>query len=261
MLALVDLQQAFTDWVLREGNPVVSDLIKANGLTTEQRLNVYRNNTQLGLTEALRDGYQVVNKLVGEAFFNRMARDYIRLNPPKAGCLLYFGETFASFIKAYPPASTLPYLPDVARLEWFWHEAFHEADAKPLVLTGLAKVAAEQYGQLFFELHPSVRLLASDYPVLRIWQSNQDDYQGSKAIDLSEGCCQVLVFRPQWDVLMLALTKPELCFLAALQQGKNLSQAAEQALTQDNSFSLLDILQRGFGMGLFSGYATSLNEE
>ena len=47
--------------------------IKDNQLTPQQCLSIYRNNTQLGLTEALRDGYPVLNKLVGTEFFNHLA--------------------------------------------------------------------------------------------------------------------------------------------------------------------------------------------
>ena len=284
MLPLLELQQMFKDWVLRGDNQyrnmsevlpdsfdIAQDMlstngtlesnsaglfnaIKTNGLTAEQRLSVYRNNTQLGLIEALRDGYPVVNKLVGTDFFNQMAKDYIRRFPSKEGCLLFFGQWFSHFIQAYPPASSLPYLPDVARLEWLWHEAFHEADASPLAITILADIAPELYGMLSLWLHPSARLLTSDYPVLTIWQSNQDDISCNKDINLDEGGCQLLVFRPEWEVVIVNLDVAEFIFLTEMQQGSSINQAAEYALTADGSFNLLGLLERGFGLGLFTDY-------
>ena len=239
----------------------MSAAIKTNGLTAEQRLQVYRNNTQLGLTEALRDGYPVVNKLVGNDFFNHLARSYIRSYPPQAGCLMSFGGQFDDFIAGFKPADGLPYLPDVARLEWFWHEAFHEADASSLALPSLAGIAPETYGKLLLTLHPSSRLLVSDFPVLSIWQSNQDDCQGDIAINLNEGSCQLLVFRPEWEVLVIALDKSELCFINAVAQGSTLIQAAEQAIALNSAFDLFTVLHRSFGMGLFTDYSITQEKD
>jgi hypothetical protein len=261
-MQLVEFQSAFAHWVLRGASPEqMSADIKANGLTAEQCLNVYRNNTQLGLTEALRDGYPVVNKLVGPNFFNRMARDYIRQFPPKAGCLLFFGGRFAYFIQTYPPAKQLPYLPDVAQLEWLWHEAFHEADASTLALSALAGIAPECYGKLVFTLHPTARLLASNYPVLTIWQGNQDVEPNEPVIDLGQGGCQLLVFRPEWEVLLVALDEAEFDFLTEVQRGATLNQAAGSAVAVDDSFNLIEMLQRGFDLGFFNDYSITQDED
>ena len=77
-------QHRFKDYVLRgEGKELAAQGIKCNGLTALEGVALYRNNTQLGLTEALRDGYPVVNKLVVTEFFNLLAHSYIRRYPPR----------------------------------------------------------------------------------------------------------------------------------------------------------------------------------
>ena len=172
MPALRELQDGFVRAVLH-GEMAASDWIKPNGLNPAQRLAVYRNNTFLGLAEALRDGYPVVSNLVGEGFFKHMAKSYVACHPPSAGCLLICGDSFPAFVANYPPAQRLPYLADVAKLEWLWQEAFHETKARPLDLSALACVPTERQGGLRFRLHPSARLLVSACPVLRIWESNQ----------------------------------------------------------------------------------------
>jgi hypothetical protein len=255
MNLLHDFQNAFTDWVLRSGSKnQLSAFIRENGLTVEQRLNVYQNNTQLGLTGALRDGFPVVNKLVGTEFFNQLARCYLRHYPPKAGCLLFFGSEFADFISDYDPASSLPYLPDIARLEWFWHEAFHEADAGALDVKALAGISPDCYGSLGFSLHPTVRLLASSYPIQHIWQINQEGFQGDGTVNLEEGACRVLVFRPELEVLLMTLTEAEFDFLSSLVKGLTLNQAVDAALIIDNQFNLSSVFQRWFANGLFTDY-------
>ena len=83
--------------------------------------------------------------------------------------------TIAVFLASYPPARELGYLPDVARLEWAIDQANIAADAAPFDLSALASVAPDALGEMRFQLHPSARLIASPYPVLRIWQVNQPE--------------------------------------------------------------------------------------
>jgi len=253
MNSLHETQRRFTNYALRDmGQDLAAEDIKSNGLTAQQRLAIYRNNTQLGLTEALRDGYPVVNKLVGTEFFNQLARSFIRRHPPKTGCLLSFGGQYADFIAAFEPAASLPYLTDMARLEWYWHEAFHEADVSPLAISTLANVDPADYGKLCFTLHPSARLLTSDYPILKIWQSNQDDYDGDGRINLDDGGCHLLIYRPEWDVVIISLPETEYQFLNLLAMELTLIQAVEQVIVKAPSFAVQAVLQRWLNSGLLT---------
>jgi hypothetical protein len=253
MNSLHETQRHFTNYTLRDlGQDLAAEGIKSNGLTAQQRLAIYRNNTQLGLTEALRDGYPVVNKLVGTEFFNHLARKYICRHPPKAGCLLSFGGQFADFIAAFEPASGLPYLPDVARLEWYWHEAFHEADANSLAISTLAKVDPATYGKLGFTLHPSARLLTSAYPILKIWQSNQKGYESDVHIHLDEGGCRLLIYRLEWDVVIFPMQEVEYQFLNFLAMELTLIQALEQVMAKEPHFAVQAVLQHWLNNGLLT---------
>lgn len=258
MNTLPELQRDFTDWVLRGEHPnQLSALLKPNGLNAEQRLKIYRNNTLLGLTEALRDGYPVINKLVGTDFFNLIAHNYLVRYPPTAGCLLYFGAQLADFIADFSAANGLPYLSDIARLEWFWHEAFHEADAITLNIANLAAIKPEHYGDLSFTLHPSVRLIRSNYPILSIWQLNQENYQGNDTVRLTEGTCHLLVYRPQLEVMIVTLPEADYEFLHALASGLTLYQAVAAALLKDSEFTVFTTLQYCFSNGFVVDYSVN----
>lgn len=253
MNSLLETQRAFSHYVLRElGQAIAAKGVIGNGLEATQRLAIYRNNTQLGLIEALRDGYPVVNKLVGIEFFNCLARNYLRRHPPKPGCLLFFGGDFADFIAEFQAAEGLPYLPDVARLEWSWHKAFHEADASALDGAVLARVDPDTYDKLGFTLHPSTRFLTSNFPVLKIWQTNQENYVGDDRISLDEGGCHLLVYRPELEVNILSLSPSEYLFLSLLDLKLTLSQAIEQVLMKEPHFDVQAILQRGLLSGIFT---------
>ena len=83
--------------------------------------------------------YRVVRELVGAPFFDAAVDAFVRAHPSTGGDLNVYGGEFADFLAAYPHARDLPYLPDVARLEWALDEAHRAADAG-----GLAGSAARR---------------------------------------------------------------------------------------------------------------------
>lgn len=253
MYRLHDLQRDFSRFVCQDTQQLPLD-IKANGLSVEQRLSIYRNNTRLSLTAALRDMYPVVNCLVGEGFFDWLAADYIKCYPLQAASLLTYGGHFAELIARFEAAQGLPYLADIARLEWHWHEAYHAADVQPLPLSALARIDPAQYAQLAFRLHPSARFIASDYPIEGIWASNQPDYHEQECIDLNTGGCSLLLYRPQWQVEIHYLAAAEYQFLTRLGAGQTLNQAVETVMSAHPDINIPLLLQQWLHKGLLTDF-------
>ncbi len=80
-------------------------------------LRVHRNTVLGGLSHALRLAYPAVDRLVGEAFFDRMAVDFARAHPPQAPQLGNWGAGFADFIDRFPGTEKLPYLSALAHFD------------------------------------------------------------------------------------------------------------------------------------------------
>jgi len=256
---LHDLQAAFARAVLDdEPSPELAECIAGNGLPADRRLRVYRNNTLANLGQALEAAYPVVSRLVGEEFFEYLARQYLRAHPSRRGDLETFGDALPGFLETFEPASGLPYLADVARLEWHWHSAYHAADHPAFEPARLADVPAEQQGELRARLHPAARLLASPWPVLRIVQVNQPGRAGEETVDLDEGGVQVLVRRNGHAVEARALAPAEFALLTALYEGASLEEATGAALCLDPDFELAPVLARHVSEGtvvdIFPGY-------
>lgn len=140
-----------------------------------RRFAVYRNNVVHGLTQALVRRFPVVERLVGPAFFAAMARVFVAAHPPRTPVLLRYGDAFPGFLAGFPPVAHLPYLADVARLELARGAAYHAADAAPLDPEALRTAGPRTR----LRLHPSLRLLRSDWPVVAIWAANQPGGSGS----------------------------------------------------------------------------------
>lgn len=238
---LRETQVLFADALLGHEN-AAAQLIQAGALPPARRLEIYRHNVMTNLRGALRDIHPVVERIVGEAFFRHAADRFIAETPSRSGDLNRFGVEWADFLAAYPHAAELPYLADVARLEWAWHECFHAADAEALDLSRLASVPPDEHAGLRFRLHPAVRLLTSPYPLLRIWQVNQTEYKGDLTIDWEAGGDSLLIRREGSEIAIDALPSGAFRFLSALSCGAAMEAAAEAALAADAEFDLQGFL-------------------
>lgn len=200
-----------------------------NGSDPEKRFAVYRNNVIVSLVDALADSYPVVQALVGEDFFRAMAGEFVRRSPPCSPVLAGYGEDFAAFIAHFPPVAGLPYLADMARLEWLRVEAWHAADATPLPTERIAGLlaAADALPQTCFTLHPALRVLTSAHPVVSLWAVHQaDDPATAMAeVDLAQAEAALLV-RPALDVAIIPVAPATALFFRRMQAGLPLGAAA-----------------------------------
>lgn len=189
-----------------------------------QRFAVYRNNVQHSLTRALAARFPVIEQLVGAAFFTAMARIFIAAQPPANPVLLHWGEAFPAFLDQFPPVGHLPFLGDVARLEYSRGRACHAADAAPVTNDALR---VPDPATLRLVLHPSVTLFASHHPAVQIWQSHQPNATRGA---LQAGPDQALIARePDFTVIVVPTNQGTHAVLTALAAGQSLGQAASQA--------------------------------
>jgi hypothetical protein len=250
---LRELQQALAAAVYEDDAAVLA-YVSEEIFPAARHVQIYRRNTFANLTDALAADYPVVQRLVGEGFFDYAADGYIRHRPPRSGNLHDFGGAFAAFLAEFAPAQSLAYLPDVARLERARQEAYHAADAVPLTAEALAAVPADKYGTLTLSLHPSVRMLASKYPVLAIWKANQPDAQNEITVNLDQGSDRVLVSRPGSIVTMTPLTPGDYELLRAFAESKSLMAANDIAIDADANFDLAQSLHRHIQSGAIAGF-------
>lgn len=251
MHTLHEVQGAFSAAVFTNDAAILT-AIRSHGLSAERRLAIYRNNTFLSLVEALRDRFPVVHRLVGDGLFDAMARQFVAACPLWSACLLSFGGEFPGFIETLEAAASLPYLSDVACLEWACHESFHADDARCFGLAELAALSPESYASLSLHLHPSVRWLDSAWPVLRIFSVNQPGYTDDPVIDLDkEGGCRLLLVREGCEVKIHELTPGEQAFLCELEHTGELEAAFHAAKTHEPEAEPTVILTRLLELKVF----------
>jgi hypothetical protein len=247
MSSLHELQAAFVAGVFDATQSGAQAYVRANGMRPEARLAIYRNNIFHNYQQALRDVYPVVGRLVGEEFFAFAAKRYIPGHPSHHGNLHCFGADFGAFLDRFAPAAALPYLGDVARLEWHVHEVFHAADRDAMSVERLSALPTEQLPHVVCVLHPAGRLFASRFPVDRIWQLNQPDVAADETIDLDAGRVWLLVRRCGFVIEVEPLSEAQFALLAALRDGLTLQQALVRALAVAPEFDFAGFLRQRVG--------------
>ncbi len=236
---LLEIQSAFARLLGLAGMPAAprSPFVGASTVV-EPRVAVYRGNVFANARKALAAAYPIIEKLVGPEFFDGLAREYSRHSPSSAGDLNEYGHAFPVFLDTFPHVRDLPYLPDVARLEWSIHRAHYAADAVPLDLDRLAGLAPEAQGALRLRLHPACAVLTSQWPLARIWDVHRDDFVGDRTVAFDPMTHHCLVHRPHWRVMVGALDSGAHAFLDAVRAGRSLEESVVHALAADASFDL-----------------------
>lgn len=242
---LADFQIALGSWLL-EGSPLPEDLA---GL---RRLALYRNNVRGSLTDVLAAAFPTVEQVVGTEFFAMTARRFLAAHPPERPELWAWGEDFPLFLSGFPPARQLPYLPDLARLEWAMSQAYFAPDADVLRPERLSQVTAPVLG-LSFSRHPSARIVRSRFAVHGIWRAHRPGGDlAAVNVALPEA---VLILRQDGEVKARPLADWQAIFAEALLDGLTV-EAALIALPDDAPpADISPELARLIADGAFTGYA------
>lgn len=228
----------------------ISDWVVADGLDPSRRLGIHANHYRLSLTEALGTTFAPVRRLVGDDFFDALARRYVAARPPAGPCLFEYGGDFADFCAGDAAAAVTPFLPDLLRFAFALNRAIQAEPAPVLDAATLTDIEPEQLPSLRTAPLPGVTLIASRFPLAALWRLATDASDDPAPVDLDGGAEQIAVCpdgdRPAW----LALDPADHAFFAAMAAGRTLGEAADAATTVDPMFHLAGALGLALRHGL-----------
>ena len=248
MSALRELQTNFADAVFTEDCTLLAHCAGNPGRVA-QGIAAYRRSILSNLATAVQATYPVLESIVGRAFLAAACQRYAQSYPSSSGDLNDYGGHFDEFLAADANAASLPYLPDIARLEWLIQQVYGATDAAPQDLSVLASTPQERWGELRFALDPAHALQHSRWPIVRIWQINQPNYDDEFTVDLDRAEI-ALIHRQALGIAVEAISAGEQALLLSLAAGKTLSEAVESAIAAEMDFDLQTALQRFIGSGL-----------
>jgi hypothetical protein len=141
--------------------------------TSARGLKSYQSNAHMLAERVLVAAYPVVTAILSPESMGQLARALWHRHPPVRGDLARWGADLPGFIAASPQLAELPWLADVARIEWALHTAAtaaNVADGVPAStdLTSLALLTTHDPDQLTLTLAAGTTCLALDWTATRI---------------------------------------------------------------------------------------------
>ena len=219
----------------------VRSLVSAADITAA-RFDVHRNNVMSALIDALRDAFPALRRLLGDEYFDALAAEFVRGNPPCTPLLVDYGDKLPAFVERHPPLDAYPYLGDVARLERLRIRAFHARDEAPGAFDDLHWFLATADEPGAARLVHSASLLSSVHPVHTIWASQFDD---GVEPDARRGAESVLVWRRGFETQTAVIGEAAECFLSAIVAGLSARSAIDELGDAGLGFeTMLDLLLR-----------------
>ena len=252
----MSIQTVWAQALLEPTFPTPADLVTHNGSDPTRRLGVYRNNVVVSLVDALASTFPVTQQLVGEVFFRAMAQVFVRQRPPRSPVLARYNSALPAFIAQFAPAASVPYLGDVAQLEWLRLQALHAADTVPAESAAIAHYLADPQALTCTRWHlaPSLQCFAAPFAAVSIWAAHQEG-SGLALENVNTAQAEsAWVFRCDLDVMVLQTTPGAHALAQALRDGVPLGVAVAQAQSlQDDldvSHALAQLLRHGLVVGL-----------
>lgn len=231
-------EDTFRAALLDARRPVPDGLIDGAEAPAGKRFSVYRNNVAVSLTDALRTGFPILRKLLGEQNFDALAGLHLRAHPPETPLMMHYGQAMPEFLEGFAPLAHLGYLPDIARLELALRRAYHAADATPIKADSLGRISPERLTSARLQLAPAVQVLRSAWPIHDIWLLNtRNDAQKPRAV-----AQDVVVLRPGFDPAPHLLAPGAATWITAIRSGATLGAAQDAAETAAPGFDLAPLL-------------------
>lgn len=177
MLSLPDLQTRFFQAIAGEPgkddgfDPLLVQAVRMHGaLSREERIGIYARMYFARLLDALHEDFPRVAAWLGWERFRALVQAYLKAHPSTHPSVRNIGCRFADFLAAHPVIQAqLPFLPDLARLEWARVEVFDAPDAEPLRLEQLQRIPPEDWPTLRFQIIPACLVLHSTWPIHELW--------------------------------------------------------------------------------------------
>lgn len=224
-----------------------ANLVDPSGAHAPKRFGVYRNNVVVSLIDNLASTFPACHSLVGEEFFRALAREYALNFPPSSPLMIYYGDEFSQFLNQFKPAQQVPFLADIADIEYKRVKSYHAADGQRFDPASIADLPQDALDSAKLKLHSSFYWSLSRFPAHQIYARAQAG-KTLEGIDFDEAEI-TLICRPEWDVQTQSISLDNKTALTALAAGFSLSTTVEIAQKSDPEFDLQALLTQLLAIG------------
>ncbi|MEI9948798.1 MAG: DNA-binding domain-containing protein [Pseudomonadota bacterium] len=230
-------QRQFQNAVLGGDPALAAALVLPSGRAALERLAIYRNHFLESLVDTLETTYPVTQRLVGAHYFSALAKRHVAADPPRDPWLRLYGSGLAATIELNRECQAVPYLSDVARLEWALHEAA-EAQEDSLLEVGEVCRALEELGAgAVIAFTAPLRQLRCAWPADLIWRFHASN-DITEILEIGRQSRWLHVSRDERGPFVVATERGPFVLQERLIAGESLATACEAALASDATLDI-----------------------
>ncbi len=206
---LAELQQGLAALILDGRDVGLERLVSVpTGVDVGTRLGIYTSGYTARLREALLEAFPAVAKILGDGSLAAMVERY-RPQVPHGWCNLNsVGRALPKFLLSDRLAEELPFLPDLARLEWSVVECFHARVGEPFDLAAVASWELDDWAGARIAFQPGVSLVSSPWPIHDL-RAARDRERSEIDVDLVGRPQSVWLYRQGFEVVTALLDEAE----------------------------------------------------
>lgn len=223
--SLAEIQRALAARVLGGDDRTIENWIRVPaGVDIAARLAIYSDGYPARVMEALREAFPATANILGDGSLAALTERYVQHLPAALRNLNAIGAGLPEFLKTDALNDALPFLADLARLEWAVVECFHGEPAGPLDPSRCAGWSEDDWAAARVELQPQLTLVRSAWPVRALRDTRNLD-RSAISVDLADRADRALVYRRGFDVVVESLDEVEADALEGFRAGKTLAEA------------------------------------
>lgn len=231
-------------------------ILPSRRLTPVERIGVYQGMYLLRMAEALESDYTALAHSLGHEGFHALVSAFVQVHPSRSYTFNDLGARLPEFVLAAPSLKRRGFLHDLARLEQAVAQVFEAAETKALSAETIAAVGPDEWERARLQTVEAFRLLSLRYNANDYLQSLRDDNHRHPRPRLAE--CHLAIYRRDYSVYRLELTRPAHDLLADLAGGTRLGEALAAALERGRPAPREDHLFRWFREWVAAGIFRSV---
>ena len=173
MVHLKHIQDSFQQYLLQSDTSVIAPkIVSTEALPAIERLSIYGNAYQSRLVEALASSFPFLHTCLGDDEFYALAATYISQQPSTYRSIRWYGDSFPEFTRQSELYKSLPYIDQIAELDWMMTLVFDSKDADVVTLEQVALISPDVWADMRFVFHPSVHRRQFGWNIVELWQSS-----------------------------------------------------------------------------------------
>ena len=204
-------------------------VLPSHSMTPAERVGVYHGMYLMRMEEALETDYPVIRYHLGDHQFSHLVGDYVQRHPSTSYTLNRLGDHLPQFFLDEPEWPQAEFLHDIARLELAMTEVFDEEESPVLGTDEIEAVSPEAWETARLRPITAFRLLSFKHAVIPNLVAYHKDRPSPTP---RRRATWVALYRRDYSVLRLELSRAEYDLLRAIVDGTSLGDALADAASK-----------------------------